>query len=145
MRSTFDIQALGNRRVGCTYMCLLHIYKMSKNVSWDNTWNKNSDLIMCIFFFQSVICFTYPSILAFCAQSSQFYLTLCNTMDHSSTGLLFIGFPNKEYCSGLACPPPGDLPHSRIEARSPKSPALQETAEPLGEPIYIFQLSSITQ
>lgn len=62
---TFDIQALGNRRVGCTYMCLLHIYKMSKNVSWDNTWNKNSDLIMCIFFFQSVICFTYPSILAF--------------------------------------------------------------------------------
>ena len=63
---TFDIQAFGNRRVGCTYMCLLHIYKISKNVSWDNTWNKNSDLIICIFFLS--VCnlfFTYPSILAF--------------------------------------------------------------------------------
>ena len=32
------------------------------------------------------------------------------------------GFPRQEYWSGLPCPPPGDLPNSGIE---PRSPALQ--------------------
>ena len=124
---TFDIQAFGNRRVGCTYMCLLHIYKISKNVSWDNTWNKNSDLIICIFFLSVYnLFFTYPSILAFLCSIKSVLLTFCDTMDHSSTGPLLTGFPNQEYCNGLPCPPPGDLPHSRIEPRSPQSPALQE-------------------
>ena len=42
--------------------------------------------------------------------------------------------PGKEYWSGLPCPPPGDLPGTRIE---PRSPALQMDSlwpEPRGKP-----------
>ena len=42
----------------------------------------------------------------------------------------------QEYWSGLPCPPPGDLPHLRIE---PQSPALQVdslSTEPSGKPPY---------
>ena len=35
-----------------------------------------------------------------------------------------MGFSGQEYWSGLPCPPPGELPHSRIEPRSLGSPAL---------------------
>ena len=34
---------------------------------------------------------------------------------------LFMGFPRQEYCSGLLCLPPGDLPNPGIE---PGCPAL---------------------
>ena len=37
---------------------------------------------------------------------------------------LSIGFSRQEYWSGLTCPPPGDLPNSRIEPASLMSPAL---------------------
>ena len=37
---------------------------------------------------------------------------------------LSIGFFRQEYWSGLPCPSPGDLPDSRIEPRSLKSPIL---------------------
>ena len=36
-------------------------------------------------------------------------------------------FPGKEYCSGLPCPPPGDLPNPGID---PGSPALQSDSLP---------------
>ena len=32
---------------------------------------------------------------------------------------LSIGFPRQEYCSGLPCPPPGDLPNPGTESASP--------------------------
>ena len=35
-----------------------------------------------------------------------------------------MGFPRQEYWSGLPCPPPGDLPNSRIEPTSVRAPAL---------------------
>ena len=38
---------------------------------------------------------------------------------------LSMGFSRQEHCSGLPCPPPGDLPHPGIEPESPVSPALQ--------------------
>ena len=38
---------------------------------------------------------------------------------------LSIGFSWQENCSGLPCPPPGNLPHPGIEPVSPASPALQ--------------------
>ena len=41
---------------------------------------------------------------------------------------LSIGFSRQEYWSRLPCPPPGDLPNSGIE---PKSPALQANSLPL--------------
>ena len=37
---------------------------------------------------------------------------------------LSMGFSRQEYSSGLPCPPPGDLPHPRIESASLASPAL---------------------
>ena len=46
---------------------------------------------------------------------------------------LSMGFPRREYWSGLPCPPPGDLPDPGIE---PASPALEGgffTTEPPGE------------
>ena len=45
---------------------------------------------------------------------------------------LSMGFSRQEYCSGLPCPPPGDLPDPGIESVAPVAPALQAlfTAEP---------------
>ena len=37
---------------------------------------------------------------------------------------LSMGFSRQEYCSGLPCPPPGDLPDPAMEPTSPMSPAL---------------------
>ena len=39
---------------------------------------------------------------------------------------LSMGFSRQEHWSGLLCPPPGCLPHPRIEPTSRKSPALAE-------------------
>ena len=44
---------------------------------------------------------------------------------------LSMGFSRQEHCSGLSCPPPGDLPHPGIEPESPVSPALQVGSLPL--------------
>ena len=38
---------------------------------------------------------------------------------------LSMGFSRQEYWSGLSCPPPGDLPDSRIKFVFPAAPALQ--------------------
>ena len=46
----------------------------------------------------------------------------CLTLATGFQAPLSIGFPKKEYWSGLPCPSPGDLPDSGIE---PRSPALQ--------------------
>ena len=47
---------------------------------------------------------------------------------------LSMGFPRQEYWSGLPFPPPGDLPDSEIELRSPALQADALTSEPLGKP-----------
>ena len=39
---------------------------------------------------------------------------------------LSMGFSRQEYCSGLPCPPPGDLPDLGIELESLMSPALAD-------------------
>ena len=49
---------------------------------------------------------------------------------------LFTGFSRQEYCSGLPCPPQGDLLNPGVE---PMSPALQADSlptEPPGKPVY---------
>ena len=50
--------------------------------------------------------------------------TLCSPMDCSPLGSLSMGFSRQEYCSGLSCPPPGDLPNPGIKLKSLMSPAL---------------------
>ena len=58
------------------------------------------------------------------------------------------GFSGQEYWSGLACPPPGDLPDPGTEPISPASPALQSgslPAESPGKPITRLELSKSLQ
>ena len=54
-------------------------------------------------------------------------------------GPLSMGFPRKDYWSGLPFPAPGDLPNPGIE---PVSPALQADSlptEPLGKPKKVLK------
>ena len=54
---------------------------------------------------------------------------------------LSMGFPREEFCSGLPCPPPGDLPNPRIKFSSCKSPALAGeffTTMPPGKPYILY-------
>ena len=39
---------------------------------------------------------------------------------------LSMGFSGQEYCNGLPCPPPGDLPKLGIQTASPASPSLAD-------------------
>ena len=57
------------------------------------------------------------------AKSLQLCLTLCNlwTVAHKSPQSM--GFSRQEYCSGLPCPPLGDLPDLEIDSTSLMSPA----------------------
>ena len=60
---------------------------------------------------------------------------LYDPMDCSPPKLLCLwGFSRQEYRSGLPCPPPGDLPNSRIESRSPTLQADSLPTEPPGKP-----------
>ena len=54
--------------------------------------------------------------------ATQLCLTLCNPMFCSPSGSTVHGILQEEYCSGLPCPSPGNLPHPGME---PRSPALQ--------------------
>ena len=47
---------------------------------------------------------------------------------------LSMGFPRQEYWSGLPCPPPGDLPNTGIELRSPALQANSLPTEPPEKP-----------
>ena len=49
------------------------------------------------------------------AKSLQLCPTLCDPMDVAWQAPLSMGFSRQEYCRGLPCPPPGDLPDSGIK------------------------------
>ena len=71
------------------------------------------------------------------AQSLQSCLTLCDPMDIACQVPQSMRFSRQEYWRGFPCPPPGDLPESRIKHTSPVCPALQADflpAEPSGKP-----------
>ena len=77
--------------------------------------------------------------------------TFCDPMNCSLPGTSVQEILQKEYWSGLSCPPPGDLPNREIEPTSPESPVLQENSLPTEPPgkhlenivpvifIFIFQ------
>ena len=54
--------------------------------------------------------------------SNAWLFTTLWTVAHQA--LLSVGFSRHEYCSGLPCPPPGDLPDPGIKPESLMSPAL---------------------
>ena len=60
---------------------------------------------------------------------AQWYLTLCDPMDCSLPGSSI-----HEYCSGLPCLPPRDLPEPGIKPRSPIWQADSLPSEPPGKP-----------
>ena len=54
---------------------------------------------------------------------------------------LSMGFSRQEYWSGLSCPPPGDLPNSGIEPRSPTLQANSLLTEPQRKPTETIDTS----
>jgi len=57
---------------------------------------------------------------------------------------LFLGFSRQEYWSGLAFPPPGDLPNLGMKSMALSSPALASrsfTTAPPGKPISVLPTS----
>ena len=48
---------------------------------------------------------------------------------------LSVGFSRQEYCSGLPCLPPGDLPNPGIKPRSPTLQADSLPPETPGKPV----------
>ena len=94
------------------------------------------------------LCIAYLPFITMHAKLLQACLTPCNPMDRPWTthqAPLSLGFPRQEYCSGLPCSPPGDLPESGIEPTSLLSPALAGgffTTRATWEPrITIFRVS----
>ena len=57
---------------------------------------------------------------------------------------LSMGFSRQGYCSGLSCPPPGDLPDPGIKPRSPALQAYSLLSEPLGK-AQLFQHQLLKQ
>ena len=74
------------------------------------------------------------SMIAFCHCAVLSRVRLCDSMNYSPTGSLFIGFSGQEYWSGLPFPPPRDLPDPRIEPVSPELADRFFINEPLGKP-----------
>ena len=75
-----------------------------------------------------------------CDQLLQLCLTLCDSTDYSPPGSSVHGILRQEYCSGLLCSPPGDLPDPGIELISPASPTLQADSlklDPWGSPTFL--------
>ena len=75
-----------------------------------------------------------------CAQLLKLHPTLCDPLDCSPQAPQSTGLSRQEYWSGWLCPPPGDLPNSRIQPKSPMAPALVGrffTTEPPGKPLGI--------
>ena len=59
-----------------------------------------------------------------CVLSPQSCWTLCDPIDCSPPGSLFMGFSRQEYWSELLCPSPRDLPDPGVQPASLMSPAL---------------------
>ena len=85
----------------------------------------SNHLILCLLNFIEL----YFSLLNF---------TLCQVLEYIASVIsyrpLSMGFSRQEYCSGLPCPPLGDLPDPGIEPMSLTSPALQAGSLPISPP-----------
>ena len=80
-----------------------------------------------------------------CSSHVQFFATLWTVACQAP---LSMGFSRQEYCSGLPCPPPGDLPDPVIEPASLTFPHWQPGSlplEPPGKPEYVDHLEKLNQ
>ena len=64
--------------------------------------------------------------------------TLCDPWTVTRQAPLFMEFSRQEYCSGLPCPPPGDLLDPGIEPLSPVLQADSLLSEPPGKPLHFY-------
>ena len=81
-----------------------------------------------------------------CAQFLQSSPTFCDPMDCSPPSSSVHGFSRQEYWSGLPCPPPGDLPNSRIQCVSHVCLHWQAGSLPLvppGKPTWLTLFNSV--
>ena len=100
-----------------------------------------SGYILYLFFLHLFLCVCVCVYELSCFIYVQLFAMPC-TITHQAP--LSMGFSQREYWSGLSCPPPGDVPNWGIEPASSVSPALQAhsfTAEPLGKPCLFLGLS----
>ena len=65
-------------------------------------------------------------------------LCLCDPMDCSPTGPLFMGFPRQEYWNGWPFPSPGDLPDPGIEL-----PHHRRILSPLSHYVHFLDIKAI--
>ena len=69
-----------------------------------------------------------------CCLVDKLCLTLVTPWTVAHQAPLSIGFPRQEYWSGLAFPPPGDLPDPGVKPVSPALAGRFFTTEPPGKP-----------
>ena len=86
-------------------------------------WSKTSKCLLPWLFEVAVLCLV--------AQSC---LTLCYPMDCSPPGSSSMGILQARYCSGLPCPPPGNLPNPQMKLRSPILQKHSLPSQPPGKP-----------
>ena len=72
---------------------------------------------------------------------TQSCLILCDAWTGASQAPLSMEFSRQEYCSGLPCPSPGDLPDPGIKPRSPALQADSLPSEPPGKPQNICYMN----
>ena len=118
----FSIAAFMTCSSGRLQHYLSHLY---------SSWCSLSILNVCVYVFPQIC-----DIFRIACLVAQSYLTLCDPMDCSPPGSSVHCISRQGYCSGLPCPPPGDLPNPGIK---PGSLTLQVDfllSEPPEKPIF---------
>ena len=108
-------------------MNMLFYLEVSQLSRW-----KVSDIPIDINGLQDIVCaHVHAQLLQSCP-------TLCDPWTVAYQAPLSMGFSRQEYWSGLACPPPGDLPDPVIKPWSPILQTDSSLSKPPGKPIYIY-------
>ena len=87
---------------------------------------------------------TSLTVLALCSVTSVVFQLFATPWTIACQAPLPMGFPWKEYWSGLPCPPPRDLPLPGTKFTSPASPGFQADSlptEPFGEALILDYLA----
>ena len=110
-------------------MNMLFYLEVSQLSRW-----KVSDIPIDINGLQDIVCaHVHAQLLQSCP-------TLCDPWTVAYQAPLSMGFSRQEYWSGLACPPPGDLPDSGIRPTSLALKADSLPTVPPGKPYRTFHL-----
>ena len=95
----------------------------SQQIVWDICINTTVKYVGSYMWLCSALAVIKHVCMLSCLSSVPFF---CDLMSCSLPGSSVHGILRQEYWSGLPCPPPGDLPHPRIEPTSLQSPSFSE-------------------